>query len=87
MIHYFSNSKVNDWKKRREQLEDIIADSAYICQVFNHDMMGMELYNKDEFIDMLTIPASGLKNIEILEMLYRNEKITAIRFMRDYSNK
>ena len=87
MIYYFSNSKVNDWKKRREQLNQIIADSAYICQVFNKGMMGMELYNKKEFIDMLTMPARGLRNIEVIDMLYKDEKIITIRFIQDFKIK
>ncbi|MBN2480425.1 MAG: hypothetical protein JXB19_01695 [Bacteroidales bacterium] len=87
MIYYFSNSKVDDWKKRREQLENIIADSAYICQVFSKSMMGMELYNKKEFIDLLTLPTSGLRNIEIIEMLYANEKITTLRFTQENKNE
>jgi len=84
MIYYFSNSKVDDWKKRREQLNNIIADNAYICQIFNKGLIGLELYNKEEFIDLLTIPTSGLKNIEIIEMLYTNDKITSIRFTKEY---
>ncbi len=87
MIFYFSQSKVDDWKKRREQLDRIITDSAYICQVYPVDMMGMELYNKSEFIDLLTTPASGLKNIEIIDILHKDDKITAIRFIRDYKRK
>ena len=87
MIYYFSSSKVKDWEKRRAQLENIISDSAYICQVFNKGMMGMELFNKMEFIDMLTMPTSSLKNIEIIEVLYAHEKITTIRFMQDYVNE
>jgi len=87
MIYYFSNSKVNDWKKRREQLDKVISDSAYICQVFNKGMMGMELYNKKEFIDMLTMPTSSLKNFEIIDILYKDEKINTIRFMQDYKSE
>jgi hypothetical protein len=84
MINYFSNSKVVDWEKRKKQLERIIADSAFIYQVFGTRLMGMELYNKDEFIDMLTIPASSLKNIEIIDILYQGDKITFIKFRQDY---
>ena len=87
MIYYFSNSKVNDWNKRRENMDKIIADSAYICQVFNRGMIGMELYNKKEFIDMLTVPTSNLRNIEIIEMLYTDNKITTIRFIQDLNTK
>lgn len=87
MIHYFSNSNVEDWQKRKETLNMIISDSAYICQVFNKDMMGMELYNKMEFIDMLTTPAHSLQRIEIIDMLYSGEKITTIRFTQEPSNE
>ena len=87
MIYYFSSSKVEDWKKRREQLGKIIADSAYICQVFRKGTTGMELYNKSEFIDLLTVPSSGLKHIEILDMLYNDDKVTSIRFRQDYSKQ
>jgi len=86
MIYYFSTSKVDDWKKRREQLSGIIADSAYICQVFK-GTIGMELYNKTEFIDLLTLPSSGLKNIEILDMMYHSDKIISIRFRQDYNKQ
>ena len=84
MLHYFTHSKVDDWRKRREQLDGIIADSAYLCQVFNPSMTGIELYNKKEFIDLLTMPTSSLKQIEILEILHTHEKITTIRFRLDY---
>lgn len=85
MIYYFSASKVDDWKKRREQLDRIIADSAYICQVFHTGITGMELYNKTEFIDLLTIPSRGLNHIDIIDVLYNNEKITSIRFRQDFT--
>jgi hypothetical protein len=83
MINYFFHSKVADWKNRKEQLDRIIADSAYICQVFNRGMLGMELYNKKEFIDLLTIPTNSLQQIEIIEILYTKEKITTLRFILD----
>jgi len=83
MIHYFSNANIDDWEKRKETLNRIIADSAYICQVFNREMMGMELYNKQEFIDMLTTPARSLQQINIIDMLYSGEMITTIRFTQE----
>jgi hypothetical protein len=87
MIDFFSHSKVKDWTKRREQLDNVIADSAYICQVFNNGLLGMELYNKTEFIDLLTIPTSSLQHIKIIEMLYTREKITTIRFIQDINTQ
>ncbi len=80
MIKYFSTRNVKDWQKRREQLNRIIADSAMIFQVFGKESVGVELYNKPEFINKLTLPSSGLKNIEIFDTRYQSGKITLIRF-------
>jgi hypothetical protein len=79
MIHYFSTSKVSDWKKRRMQLDDMIAENAKIFQVYD-DNSGMELYNKDEFINKLTMPLKSLRNIEIIETQYTGNKISELRF-------
>lgn len=80
MIHYFSATNVKSWERRRKQLDWMIADSAYIYQVYTDDMLGMELYNKQEFIDKLTMPVSSLKNIEIMETIYTDKKISLLRF-------
>lgn len=80
MINYFSNSKAEDWRKRRAQLEEIIADNAMIYQVHGSPSQGMELYNKEEFIDMMTIPTGHLKNIDILDIFYRDDKISFLKF-------
>lgn len=79
MIHYFSTSKVKDWKKRRLQLDDMIADNAKIFQVYD-DNRGMELYNKEEFVNKLTMPLKSLKNIEIIETRYKDSRITEMKF-------
>jgi hypothetical protein len=79
MIHYFSTAKLKDWKQRRLQLEDMIAGEAKIFQVYK-DGTGMELYNKREFIDKLTMPLKSLKNIEILETRYTNNQLSLLRF-------
>ena len=82
MIHYFSNAKVEDWHKRRAQLDEIFADDARIFQVLSGTQRGMEMYNKQEFIDKLTMPIQSLKNIEILETEYRDEQIVNLRFIQ-----
>lgn len=80
MINYFSSTNVKDWKRRRSNLDRMISDSAYIYQVFDEGQAGMELYNKDEFIDKLTMPVNSLKNIEIIETIYSGKKISVLRF-------
>lgn len=82
MIHYFSNSNVKDWLKRKEDLNIIFADNAKIFQVYE-GTVGMEIYNKWEFINKLTLPASGLRDIEILDTEYAGEKIKHLRFKQN----
>lgn len=80
MIQYFSTMNVKDWQKRRDQLNMMISDSALIYQVFSKELIGVDLYNKWEFINKLTLPSTGLKDIEILDTRYQGDKITLIRF-------
>ena len=81
MIHFISQMNVTDWEKRRSRLESMIDDGAMICQVFNDKTAtGMELYNKQEFIDKLTMPSGSLKNIEILDTKFREDKIAVLKF-------
>lgn len=80
MIHLFSKSKVKDWKKRRVQLDDMIAENARIYQVSESESSVMELYNKKEFINKLTMPIKSLKNIEVIETIYSGDRIAVLRF-------
>ena len=80
MLHYYSNGNVKDWKKRKQQLKNLIADDAQIYQVFSNNM-SVEIYSKDDFISKLTIPTSSLKNIKILDKSYQEGKIVTLKFM------
>ncbi|MDX2245644.1 MAG: hypothetical protein SF052_02640 [Bacteroidia bacterium] len=82
MLHYFSTDNLKDWKKRREQLEKIFDDEVRIFQVSPGSMQGMEMYNKEEFIDKMTMPLQSLRNIEVLETDYKNGKINGMRFIQ-----
>lgn len=86
MIHYFSTANITDWKQRRAKLEDMIVGDAKIFQVYM-DGSGMELFNKEEFINKLTIPLKSLKNIEIIETRYAGNQISLLRFMQMEQNK
>lgn len=86
MIHYFSKSKLKDWKQRKIQLDDMISEDVKVFQVYN-DGSGMELYNKKEFIDKLTMPLKSLKNIQIIEMSYSGNKISLLRFIQSEQSK
>jgi len=81
MIHYFSNMKVDDWEKRRVKLNQMIDDNAVFYQVMGgKKATGMALYNKEEFIDKLTMPSGNLRNMEILDSQFKNGRITLLRF-------
>lgn len=81
MIHLFSNAKIEDWKKRRNQLSEMISDDARIFQI-DEQNRGMEMYNKTEFINKMTMPLKSLKNIEIIETIYRKNQIYRMRFIQ-----
>jgi uncharacterized protein involved in tolerance to divalent cations len=81
IIRYFSQTDVKGWQKRREQLDSMINDSAMIYQVNNgKEGTGIELYNKREFIDKLTMPASSLRQIDILDSRYSRGQIAILKF-------
>lgn len=60
----------------------MFSDSARIFQVME-GTIGMEMYNKWEFIIKLNLPTSSLRDIEILDTKYGNEKITHLRFKQN----
>lgn len=83
MIHYFSNAKIDDWQRRKKQLQEMFSNNAMVFQV-DYTGMGMEMYNKEEFINKLVIPLNSLKNIRILETVYDPEgKIQKMRFIQE----
>ena len=80
MIHYFSKAKKSDWDKRRKQLDYMFTENAQIYQVYENENIGMELYNKREFINKLTMPLQSLKDIEIVETIYTGSRISMLKF-------
>lgn len=80
MLLYYANGNKDDWKKRRAQLNELISENAQIYRVFKN-AIGIEMYTKKEFINLLTIPTSTLKKMQILDKVYVNEKIVKLKFM------
>lgn len=78
MVHYFSKSKVKDWKRRRRMLSKIFHEDAEINEVFKNSF-GLEKYNKTEFINKLTLPLSSLEALEVLSIERRNGEIFKMR--------
>ena len=56
--------------------------NAQIVQVYPTAQIGVEIYNKEEFIDKMTMPLKSLKNIEILETKHSEDGIIYVRFMQ-----
>lgn len=82
MIHLFSTSNFDDWEKRRNQLDQMIADDAIIFQVEKgNTMSSLDMLNKEEFIDRLTLPINSLKNIRIIHSIYQGGEIYRLRFI------
>lgn len=86
MIHYFSTSNIRDWKQHRTKLNDMIIADAKIFQVYK-DGRGMELFNKEEFINKLTMPLKSLRNIEVIETRYSGNQISLLRFIQTEQSK
>ncbi len=81
MIHYFSQMNVKGWEQRRKQLDSIISTDALIYRVHGSSRSaGIELLNKNEFIDFLSFPTNSLKNMEILDVKNSGDKIKVLRY-------
>ena len=81
MLNYFSRSKSPDIDSRQHQLKSVIHRDAKIFQVHpKYD--GVEILNRTEFIDRLTLPVNTLKSLEILHIEYKEEKIFRLRFVQ-----
>lgn len=79
ILQYYTNGNIKDWKKRKQQLTNIIDENAQIYQLFSQSI-AIELYTKEDFIRKLTTPTSSLKNIEILDKTFVNGKIVKLKF-------
>lgn len=80
MLDYYTNNKLKDWNKRKTELEKLIDDKAVIYQLYSKNI-GVEIYKKSEFINLLTIPTSNLKKIKILSKEFKNGKIVKLKFI------
>jgi len=82
MLHLFANSKVKDWKKRRSQLADMMQDNLKAYEI-SRDGFTIDILNKKEFINKMTLPTRGLKQIEIVTTNYEGDKISLIKFTQE----
>jgi len=80
MLHYYANGNVTDWEIHIEKLNLLIDNDAKIYRLFKNNI-DVELYSKEEFISMLTIPTKSLKRTEILDKTIKNGKIVTLKFI------
>lgn len=82
MLNYFSRSTTENWQKRQERLMEAFHPEAKIFQ--SHPKYeGIELLNRDEFIERLILPINTLRNLEIQDIVYRDDKIYRLRFTQN----
>lgn len=65
MLYYYSRSP-KDLKKKRETLNNIIADNALIYQVFDSEDYAVETMSKQRYISLVTLPTTSLENLEVI---------------------
>lgn len=82
LIHQLSVTKSEGWERRRNQLNQMISENAVIFLVTENNQ-GIEMYNKGEFIDRMTMPISALKNLRILQTQYKDGKISKMRITQE----
>ncbi|WP_313374873.1 hypothetical protein [Chishuiella sp.] len=79
MLYYYSNS-AKDLKQRISKLNQMIADNALIYQVYDNDFFGVEILSKQQYINLVTIPTTSLKNFSLIESETKNGKIVKLKF-------
>lgn len=78
MLKYYTSGDVKNWEKRRSNLNRLIADDADIYRFFPNQ--GISVYNKNEFINQLTLPTDNIDQMEIIETRIRDGQIVLIKF-------
>jgi len=81
MLRAYMNSDLDDWNKRKKQLQDIVSDDAVIQEIM-FDEIGVEFLNKEEFINKVTTPSSTVKQMEIVAIEYEDGKIISLKYMQ-----
>lgn len=79
ILKYYTNRNVADWTKHKQKLEGLFHDDAQIYRIYE-DNIGVEIYTKDDFIRLLTIPTKTLKKINVLDKSYQNNQIKTLKF-------
>ncbi|MEM5566985.1 hypothetical protein WNY78_17830 [Psychroserpens sp. AS72] len=79
VLKYYTSGNVKDWKKHRQKLQQLIHNDAQIYRLYE-DNIGVEIYTKEDFVRLLTIPTKTLKKIKVLDKSYENNQIKTLKF-------
>lgn len=80
ILDYYVNKNKKDWEKHKEKLNNLISNNAKIYRLFGNNL-GIEIYSKEDFIRLTTIPTSTLKRIKILDKVIEEDKIVTLKFI------
>ncbi|SNR14213.1 hypothetical protein [Tenacibaculum jejuense] len=80
MLDYYANNNVKDWKVRQQNLNNLIANNAKIYRFYGNDL-GVEVYSKLNFIQLISTPTNTLKKIKILDKVIEQGKIVKLKFI------
>lgn len=79
MLRHYSKSS-QSVKERIKMLEEMIADDALIYQVYDNEYFGVEVLNKKQYINLVSLPTTSLKNYTLIEAERKDGKIIKIKF-------
>lgn len=79
MLRHYSKSS-QSVKERIRMLDEMIADNALIYQVFDSEYFGVEVLNKKQYINLVSLPTTSLKNFVLIEAEREHGKIVKIKF-------
>jgi len=86
LLYYYSRS-IKDFKKKREQLNQLISDDAQITQVYDNETYAVERLDKQKYISLVTLPTTALENLNVIDTQMKNGKIVLIRFKISTNDK
>lgn len=79
MLRHYSKSS-QSVKERIKMLDEMIADDALIYQVYDNEYFGVEVLSKKQYINLVSLPTSSLKNFTLIEAERKSGKIVKIKF-------
>ncbi|HLV24582.1 MAG TPA: hypothetical protein VKY36_07385 [Moheibacter sp.] len=79
MLKHYSKSS-QSVKERIKMLDEMIADDALIYQVYDNEYFGVEVLSKKQYINLVSLPTSSLKNFTLIEAERKSGKIVKIKF-------